>query len=119
MKAADIQNMVSAGIQREKEPERGRRRCKVEVEIYKDQYLLAANTGPEYVQQLADEVDRRMCSTAEANPHLGPLRVAMLMLLGMAADVSAVESQIEDQERTLAARCLEIERDIEHLLGVA
>jgi len=111
--------MVSTGIQKEKEPVRAARRCKVEVEIFKDQYVLAANAGPEYVEQLADEVDRRMRRTAEANPHLGPLRVAMLMLLGMAADVSAIESQIEDQERTLAARCLEIERDIERLLGVA
>jgi cell division protein ZapA (FtsZ GTPase activity inhibitor) len=110
--------MGSAGIRREKEEERARR-CKVEVKIYKDQYLLAADAGPEYVQQLADEVDQRMRRTAEANPHLGPLRIVMLTLLGMAADVNAIERQIEDQESTLAARCLEIERDIERLLGVA
>ena len=95
------------------------RRCKVEVEIYGDQYLLAATARPEYMQQLAGEVDARMREASEANPHLGPLRVAMLTLLGLAADVSALQSALDNQQEGLAERCLEIERDIEQLLGVA
>src|SRR5690349_21461563 len=95
------------------------RRCKVEVEIYGDQYSLAATARPDYLRQLAEEVDERMHSTSEANPHLGPVRVALLTLLGLAADLQAIQNVIEKQEERLATRCVEIEEDIERLLGVA
>jgi hypothetical protein len=60
-----------------------------------------------------------MKSAAEANPHIGPRRVAMLALLGLAADVTALKEAIEMQEQSVASRCSEIEDDIERLLGVA
>jgi cell division protein ZapA (FtsZ GTPase activity inhibitor) len=109
--------MVSAELQHRQEGIA--RRCKTEVQIYKDHYLVAANTDPEYLQQLAREVDERMRQAAEANPHLGPLRLAMLALLWMASDVNSLQKLIDEQEQTLVARCHEIERDIEQLLGVA
>jgi cell division protein ZapA len=95
------------------------RRSKVEVEIYKDRYTLSAISEPEYIRQLAHEVDDRMRDTAESNPHLGPMRVALLALLGLAADLNAIQNVIEKQEESLTRRCLEIEEDIERLLGVA
>ena len=95
------------------------RRCKVETEIYGESYQLAANSDPDYVRQLAHEVDRRMREAAVANPHLGPMRVALLALMELADEVNAIDRAIEKQQQNVSKRCVEIERDIEQLLGVA
>ncbi|MEW6736501.1 MAG: cell division protein ZapA [Acidobacteriota bacterium] len=100
-------------------PDAPARRCKVEVEIHREHYLVAANCEPEYLGQLAAEVDLRMRTIALANPQLGPMRLAILTLLGLAADVKRLEHSFQQQEESLMMRCREIERDIERLLGVA
>jgi cell division protein ZapA (FtsZ GTPase activity inhibitor) len=92
---------------------------KIEVEIYKEGYTLIANSDPEYVKGLAVEVDRHMKSAAELNPHLGPIKLAILTLLELAAEVDAMQNVIDKQQQRLDKRCTEIEEEIERLLGVA
>jgi cell division protein ZapA len=95
------------------------RRAKTETEIYGESYQLAGDCDPAYLRQLASEVDMRMRSAAEANPQLGPMRVALLTLMELADEVRSLESAIDKQEQSIARRCLELERDIERMLGVA
>ncbi len=94
-------------------------RSKTQVEIYGEQYCLIANIESSHVEKLAREVDERMCTMAETNPDLGPMRIAVLTLLGLASDLKAVESTIDKQQQSLTARCSELEQDIEVLFSVA
>lgn len=95
------------------------RKCKVEAEIMGESYQFAATSEPEYVRQLACEVDLRMRMIAIDNPQLGPMRVAMLALLQLAGEVKQVESHIENKDAQISSRLHAIEREIEQLLGVA
>ena len=95
------------------------RRSKITTAIYGTNYQLAADSEPEYLEKLARTVDERMNAAAQANPHLGPMRVALLAVLELAAEVKALEQAVEKQQHNLTSRCHEIERDIERLLGVA
>jgi cell division protein ZapA (FtsZ GTPase activity inhibitor) len=104
-------------ISKMKKKEEGR--CQVEAEIFGQRYQFSANSDPDYLQHLACEVDKRMKAIADENPHLGPQRVAVLTLLELAADINNLQKMLDKQEQSLTSRCLEIEQDIERLLGVA
>jgi cell division protein ZapA len=95
------------------------KRCKVEAEIMGESYQFAASSEPEYLRQLAHEVDTRMREIALDNPQLGPMRIAMLALLQLAAEVKEVETLLENKDQQIASRLHAIEREIEQLLGVA
>lgn len=92
---------------------------KVEIDIYGERYLIAANSAPDYIRQLAQEVDSRARNISTANPQLSSMRTMVLALLGLAEDVISTQKLVDEKERMLAARCEEIEREIERLLEVA
>ncbi|MBL8151177.1 MAG: cell division protein ZapA [Blastocatellia bacterium] len=94
-------------------------RCRVDVEIYGSQYQLAADTSAEYLRKLAEDVDIRMKRTADLNPGNGPMRVAILALLGLVSEVEQIAQKLKEQENLIAERCNEIEHDIENLLNVS
>lgn len=95
------------------------RRCKIDVDIYGQTYPLAANSETEYLMQLAQDVDQRMRKVADENAHLGPMRVAILAMLDMAAEVKQLEAAINMKEQNLSNRVQDIEEELELLLGVA
>lgn len=63
------------------------------VEIFGEIYWLKSDREPERLQVLAGEVDRRMRELAEAQPGVSPGRLALLVALHLAEELSQVRDE--------------------------
>lgn len=93
------------------------RRCRVTVEICGRQYELSATADPQYIQKLAEEVDLRMSATAQAFPHHGVSRAAILTLLEMADELRKLEAALAEQEALIEQRLLQMQEQMERMLA--
>ncbi|MCS6884638.1 MAG: cell division protein ZapA [Acidobacteriota bacterium] len=87
------------------------------VQIYGSEYELSANAEPEYIRQLAEEVDLRMRAMAQKFPHYTRYKIAILTLLEMADELRSIQSTLSQQEAQIEARLQQMEMFMEKLLA--
>lgn len=56
----------------------------VEVYILGQRYVIRGDENPEYIQKIAEYVDRRIREVYDGNPNMPPLRAAILTALNIA-----------------------------------
>jgi cell division protein ZapA len=76
----------------------------VEVEILGSRYMLRGGLDPVAVRSLAQDLDSRMRSLAEAAPTADPLKVAILTALRLADEMREVREQASSREDEIAER---------------
>lgn len=70
-------------------------RNRVVVSIFGEEYPIKGPGRPEYLQELAATVDRKMRQVSEAHPRLSVNRVAVMAALLLADDLSRLREQHE------------------------
>lgn len=87
-----------------------------EVEIFGATYVLRSGQDPEYLKTLAGEVDRRMRELADHLNQVDPGRLAILVALNLADELSRNREHYDGERDEIEARVTEI---AERLAGVA
>jgi cell division protein ZapA len=84
---------------------------RVRIEIYNQTYHVAGDLQPEYVEQMAAYVDRKMREVAHSTGTVDSVRVAVLAALAIADELHSVKQVRDDsreQLRERAERCLKL-----------
>ncbi|HKY03378.1 MAG TPA: cell division protein ZapA [Blastocatellia bacterium] len=74
------------------------------VVIYNQTYSLRSSHDPDYIQELAEHVDRRMNEIARATMTVDSLRVAILAALQVADELFQARKELRDTETEVADR---------------
>jgi cell division protein ZapA len=88
----------------------------VEVKIYNQTYTIRGDVNSEYIQQLAEYVDRRMKEVSAGTLTADSLRVAILAALNIADDLYKMRRKLEQLDSTLNERSTECAELIDTLL---
>jgi cell division protein ZapA len=87
----------------------------VKVEIYDQTYNIAGDLSPEYVQQLASYVDKKMREVARSTGAVDSVRAAVLAALAIADELHTLQQTSEtgpdenrEKLRENAERCLKL-----------
>lgn len=83
----------------------------MKVEIYDQVYNVAGDLEPEYVEQLAKDVDQRMRQIARGSGAVDSVKLAVLAALSIADELHSLRQSREKTEATLRAnaeRCLKL-----------
>jgi len=76
----------------------------VKIEIYNQAYNVQADENEEYIKQLAEFVDAKMRSVAEATRTVDTVRVAVLAALNIADELHTVKKRQDALEGPLRSR---------------
>jgi len=87
------------------------------VEIFKQTYQVSSGGDPEYVQQLAQYVDRMMTDVFERTPAVDSLKVAVLAALNIADEYFSAQHNLSALENTVTARSEKIITLLDPFLG--
>ena len=74
------------------------------VEIFKQTYQVSSGGDPEYVQQLAEYVDRMMTDVFERTSAVDSLKVAVLAALNIADECFSAQHKLSALEDTVTER---------------
>jgi cell division protein ZapA len=74
------------------------------VVIYNQAYTLKSDHDPDYIQTLADHVDRRMNEIARATMTVDSLRVAILAAIQITDELYGVQRDIKELDDEIAER---------------
>ena len=74
------------------------------VEIFKQTYQVSSGGDPEYVQQLAEYVDRMMTDVYERTSAVDSLKVAVLAALNIADECFLAQHKLSALENTVTER---------------
>jgi len=88
----------------------------VEVKIYNQTYTIKGDGDGEYIQQLADYVDRRMKEISSGTLTADSLRVAILTALNIADELYKMRCKLEQLDSTLTERSAECSELLDSLL---
>lgn len=91
----------------------------VEVKIYNQTYYIRGEGDGEYIQQLADYVDRRMKEVAAGTMTADSLRVAILAALNIADELYKARHKVEQIDHTINERSTEYALLLDTLLKKA
>jgi cell division protein ZapA len=81
----------------------------VKIEIYNQSYNVSADENEEYIKQLAEFVDGKMRSVAEATRTVDSVRVAVLAALNIADELHSLKRRqdaLEGPLRTRVEKCV-------------
>jgi cell division protein ZapA len=81
----------------------------VKIEIYNQSYNVSADENEEYIKQLAEFVDGKMRSVAEATRTVDSVRVAVLAALNIADELHSLkrrQNALEGPLRTRVEKCV-------------
>jgi cell division protein ZapA len=84
---------------------------RVKIEIYGQTYQIAGDLRPDYVEELAAYVDRKMHEVARSTGTVDSVRVAVLAALAIADELHALKQSRDDSKEKLrerAERCLKL-----------
>ncbi|HXW17604.1 MAG TPA: cell division protein ZapA [Candidatus Acidoferrales bacterium] len=76
----------------------------MKIEIYNQSYNVSADENEEYIKQLAEFVDGKMRSVAEATRTVDSVRVAVLAALNIADELHALKRRQDALEGPLRKR---------------
>ncbi len=74
------------------------------VEIFKQTYQVSSGGDPEYVQELAQYVDRMMTDVFERTPTVDSVKVAVLAALNIADECFSAQHKFSALEKTVTER---------------
>jgi cell division protein ZapA len=83
----------------------------IKIEIYGQTYHIVGDLQPDYVEELAEYVDRKMREVARSTGTVDSVRVAVLSALAIADELHALKQSREDSRERLrerAERCLKL-----------
>ncbi|HHY99393.1 MAG TPA: cell division protein ZapA [Firmicutes bacterium] len=72
------------------------KKSRVAVRIMSDEYTIVGDADPEYIKELAAEVDSRIRQALEANRKLARAQAAILTCLNMADELHKLKAQYEE-----------------------
>jgi cell division protein ZapA len=84
---------------------------RVKIEIYGQTYHIEGELQPDYVEELAGYVDRKMREVARSTRTVDSVRVAVLAALAIADELHALRQSRDDGREKLrerAERCLKL-----------
>ena len=87
------------------------------VEIFKQTYQVSSGGDPEYVQQLAQYVDRMMTDVFEGTPAVDSLKVAVLAALNIADECFSAQHKLSALENTVTEKSEKIISLLDPLVG--
>ncbi|MBZ0088912.1 MAG: cell division protein ZapA [Thermoanaerobaculia bacterium] len=79
-----------------------------EVEIFGATYVLRSGQDREYLAALADEVDRRMCELSEHLEQVDPGRLAILVALNLADELTRNRKHYDGERGEIENRVTEL-----------
>lgn len=79
-----------------------------EVEIFGATYVLRSGQDPDYLKALAEEVDRRMRELADHLNQVDPGRLAILVALNLADEMSRNRRHFDGERGEIEARVTEL-----------
>ncbi len=71
-------------------------KAKVAVNIYGEEYIVKANTEPEYIMKIASVVDERLKELNRLYPRLNLQRLAILTAINLADEVEKLKKENSD-----------------------
>ena len=83
------------------------------VKIFGREYPIASDQNPEYVQKLAEFVDRRMTEIADGGESLSTARVAVLACLNIADDLMRTKNEKDRFVRLMEGRISKVAKMVE------
>lgn len=75
-----------------------------EVRIFHHTYSIRSENGPEYVESLAEYVDRKMREISEATPAVDTSRIAILAALHIADDFFNARTEMSELRKDVLDR---------------
>lgn len=69
---------------------------KVEVEIFGEYYTLKGHESPEYMQTVAQLVNKKMMEVSRRNPVLSPNKVAVLTVVNLVDELLKLQKQYDN-----------------------
>ena len=88
------------------------------VSIFGKDYPIASDQNPEYVQRLAEFVDRKMNEIANGGDSLTSSRVAVLACLNIADDLMRTKNEKDQFIRLMEGRIAKVSRMVEEKISV-
>jgi cell division protein ZapA len=79
--------------------ERQREKQRTTVSIYGQQYTVAGYDSPEYMKEVAAEIDAKMRELRKVNPYLDTTRLAVLTAVNVMDDFKKLEEYIRYLEQ--------------------
>src|SRR3569832_90797 len=90
----------------------------IRVEIYNQTYSIRSDGDNEYIQELAEYVDRKMREISSGTLTVDSLKVAILAALHIADELHRLKNMHEQADAQLAARSAECAEMLDRLLKV-
>ena len=87
------------------------------VQIFGKEYPISSDQNPEYIQKLADYVDKKMNEIASETETLASGRIAILACLNIADDLMRLKKEKEQLIRIIEERIANITKMIEKKLS--
>jgi len=91
----------------------------IKVEIYDQAYTIRSDGDSQYIQQLADYVDKRMREISSGTLTVDSRKVAILAALYIADELHQLRKMTEQVDEQLATRSLECSEMLDRLLKPA
>ncbi len=89
----------------------------VEVIIFGKSYRVLATKDPEYIQRVAEMVDRKIREIAEQIPDVSQHAIAVLAGLNLADEYLSLQEEMTSEFRSLDEKILTIVKDIDAKLS--
>ncbi|MDD4802371.1 MAG: cell division protein ZapA [Syntrophomonas sp.] len=74
---------------------------KVTVEIYDQEYVVKGNENADYIEMLANYVDRRMKMIGQRNHSLSTTKIAVLTALNLADELNKLQEDYDELVKVL------------------
>lgn len=71
-------------------------KCKITVKIFDEDYAMKGNSSSEYMEMIANYVDRKMRQIASKSPRLSATKIAVLAALNIADELSKLQEDYDN-----------------------
>jgi len=86
-----------------------------EVEIYGQTYKIRGAGGKEYIQQLADYVDKKMKEISNITDTVDSLKVAILASINITDEYLKTKKELERAERVISEKIAKLIQELDKL----
>lgn len=76
-------------------------KARVTVKIYGEEYIVKGHARPDYIEDIAAYVDKKMRLIGQKNPHLSISRVAVLAALNIADELNKLKEDYDELVKLL------------------
>ena len=86
-----------------------------EVEIYGQTYKIRGTGGREYIQELADYVDKKMKEISDMTSTVDSLKIAILAAINITDDYLKTKKELERAERAVSEKIAKLTKELDQL----